>query len=52
MRYTQGRQGRVFVLRLEHGETVHEEIEKFAHDHAIRAAALIILGNGPSCHTV
>ena len=30
MRYTQGRQGRIFVIRLEHGETVHEEIEKFA----------------------
>jgi predicted DNA-binding protein with PD1-like motif len=44
MRYTQGRQGRVFVIRLEHGETVHKEIENFARAHAIRAASLIILG--------
>jgi len=37
-------QGRVFVLRLEHGDIVHQAIEGFARDRGIRAAALIILG--------
>jgi predicted DNA-binding protein with PD1-like motif len=36
--------GRVFVLRLEHGDVVHEAIEGFATEKGIRAAALIILG--------
>ncbi len=31
-------------MRLEDGETVHEEIEKFAREHSITAAALIIIG--------
>ncbi len=44
MKYAQARQGRVFILRLEDGEVVHAVIEKFAQDHAIQAAALIILG--------
>ena len=44
MRYSQARQGRVFVLRLEDGEIVHEVIEQFASDQGITAAALIILG--------
>ena len=37
-------QGRTFVLRLEHGDIVHQAIEGFARDKGIRAAALIILG--------
>jgi predicted DNA-binding protein with PD1-like motif len=44
MKYSQAKQGRVFVLRLEDGETVHEEIEKFARAQSITAAALIIIG--------
>jgi predicted DNA-binding protein with PD1-like motif len=44
MKYSQARQGRVFVIRLEHGEVVHEVIERFASEHNIKAAALIILG--------
>jgi len=44
MKYSAARQGRIFVLRLEDGETVHEEIEKFARGHDIKAAALMILG--------
>ena len=44
MKYAQAQQGRVFILRLEDGEVVHEVIEKFAKDHAIQAAALIIIG--------
>ncbi len=44
MRYAQARQGRVFILRLEDGEIVHEVIEQFAAEQNIAAAALIILG--------
>lgn len=44
MKYAQAKQGRVFVIRLEDGETVHEEIEAFARAQSIRAAALLILG--------
>jgi predicted DNA-binding protein with PD1-like motif len=44
MKYSQARQGRVFVMRLEDGEIVHEVIEQFAVDQGITAAALIILG--------
>ena len=46
MKYSQAKQGRVFVMRLEDGETVHEEIERFAREHSIAAAALIIIGGG------
>lgn len=44
MKYSEARQGRVFVLRLEDGEIVHEVIEQFAIDQHIEAASLIILG--------
>ncbi|MCJ8499084.1 PPC domain-containing DNA-binding protein [Desulfatitalea alkaliphila] len=44
MKFSQARQGRVFVLRLEDGEIVHEVIEQFAREQAVKAAALLILG--------
>jgi predicted DNA-binding protein with PD1-like motif len=44
MKYSQAEQGRVFVIRLEDGETVHEEIERFARAQSITAATLIIIG--------
>ena len=44
MKYSQAQPGRVFVIRLENGETVHEKIEKFAEEHAITAATLIAVG--------
>ncbi len=44
MKYSQARQGRVFVIRLEDGDIIHEEIEKFAREQSVKAAALIILG--------
>ncbi len=44
MKYSQAQQGRVFVLRLEDGDVVHETIERFAREMNIRAAALIIVG--------
>lgn len=44
--------GRVFVIRLEDGEIVHEIIETFARDHQIRAAALLILGGADDGSTL
>jgi len=44
MKYSQARQGRIFILRLEDGEIVHEVIEDFAAKQKIVAATLLILG--------
>lgn len=48
MKYSEARQGRVFVIRLENGDVVHEELERFAKKHNIKAASLIILGGADS----
>ena len=47
MKYSEAKQGRVFIVRLEDGEIVHEVIEQFALDHKITAASLIVVG-GPT----
>jgi predicted DNA-binding protein with PD1-like motif len=44
MKYTQAKQGRVFVIRLEDGDILHDVIEDFAQKHGIHAASLIALG--------
>ena len=44
MKYSEAKLGRVFVLRLEDGEVLHETIERFARDHHLRAAAVIAVG--------
>ncbi len=44
MKYSEGKQGRVFVIRLEDGDILHAEIEKFAKDKGITAASMIVLG--------
>ena len=44
MKYSQAQPGRIFVIRLEDGDVVHETIESFARQQAIGAATLIILG--------
>jgi predicted DNA-binding protein with PD1-like motif len=44
MKFSEARQGRVFVLRLEDGEIVHETVEKFAREKGVNAAAVMILG--------
>jgi predicted DNA-binding protein with PD1-like motif len=44
MKYSEANQGRTFVIRLEDGEIVHEEIERFAKEHAVKAASIIVLG--------
>ena len=44
MKFSQATMGRIFVIRLEDGEILHEEIQKFARAHSIVSAALLILG--------
>ena len=44
MKYSEAKQGRVFVVRLEDGDILHEEIEKFAREKNINAASLIAVG--------
>ena len=52
MKYSQAGLGRIFVLRLEDGEIVHEVIEGFAREQSIRSAALIILGGADQGSTL
>lgn len=44
MKYSQAKQGRIFIIRLEDGDIVHKEIEKLAKKESIKAASLIIVG--------
>jgi predicted DNA-binding protein with PD1-like motif len=44
MKYSQAKQGRIFVIRLEDGEILHETIERFADDQGIHSAYMIVLG--------
>ncbi len=44
MKYSQAETGRIFVLRLEDGDIVHETIERFAAEHGINTASVIAVG--------
>ncbi|HWR58626.1 MAG TPA: PPC domain-containing DNA-binding protein [Thermodesulfovibrionales bacterium] len=44
MKYSEAQLGRIFVIRLEDGDIIHEAVENFARQNSIRAAALIVLG--------
>ncbi len=44
MKFSQARQGRVFVVRLEDGDIVHEKIEQLAREQSIKAASVIAVG--------
>ena len=44
MKYSEAKQGRIFIIRLYDGEIVHDEIERFAKEKSIKAAALIAIG--------
>ena len=41
---TEGRVGRIFVLRLEAGDVVPDCIEHFAREHGVRVAQVLLLG--------
>ena len=51
MRYSEAKQGRTFVVRLEDGEIVHQVLEDFARQHSIKAASLIIIGGADTGST-
>jgi len=44
MKYSEAKQGRTFIIRLEDGDILYEKIEEFARIHSIDAAALIAIG--------
>jgi len=44
MRYSEAKTGRTFVIRLEDGEILHETVEKFAKEHGVTAAKLMVVG--------
>ena len=44
MKYSEAKQGRIFVIRLEDGDILHEEIEKFAEEKSIHAGMLVAVG--------
>lgn len=52
MKYSECKQGRTFVIRLEHGDIVHAEIEKFAHEMSIKAGILVVVGGADSGSTL
>lgn len=35
MKYSEAKQGRIFVIRLEDGDIVHEELERFAREQSM-----------------
>ncbi len=35
MKYTEAKPGRIFILRLEDGDVLHETVERFAVDQSI-----------------
>ena len=44
MKYSEAKQGRVFVIRLEDGDIVHDEIEKICRDNSITCGTVVIVG--------
>ncbi len=44
MKYSEAKAGRIYIIRLEHGDILHESIEDFAKNHDISHAALLVLG--------
>ena len=52
MRYSTAQLGRIFVVRLEDGEILHETIERFAAEQGIQAAALIAVGGADEGSTL
>ncbi|THB73741.1 MAG: DNA-binding protein [Desulfobacteraceae bacterium] len=52
MKYSEAATGRVFIIRLEDGDVVHEVLEQFAAEKQIRAASCIILGGADENSTL
>jgi len=52
MRYSEARQGRTFVIRLENGDVLHETIEQFAARKGIKAAIVLAVGGADTGSTL
>jgi predicted DNA-binding protein with PD1-like motif len=52
VKYVQATHGRVFVVRLEDGEILHEKIEEFAAATGVGAAALVAVGGADEGSTL
>ena len=52
MKYSEAKAGRLFVIRLEDGDIVHESLESFAKEKGITAASIIILGGADKGSTL
>jgi len=44
MQHAEAKQGRIFIIRLEDGEILHEAVETFACQNGVRSASLIAVG--------
>ncbi|MFO8009230.1 MAG: DNA-binding protein [Dehalococcoidia bacterium] len=44
MKYSQGNPGRIFVIRLEHGDRLPEAVERFAAEHDVVRGMCILTG--------
>jgi predicted DNA-binding protein with PD1-like motif len=44
MKYSEAKLGRIFILRLEHGDKIPDVIEEFAADQQIKSAIIHFLG--------
>ena len=44
MKFSKAKTGRVFVIRLEDGEIIHEKLEEFARSEKITCASINVLG--------
>ena len=44
MIYSEAKFGRVFILKLEHGDIIHETIENFAREKNIKSAGVMAVG--------
>jgi predicted DNA-binding protein with PD1-like motif len=44
VKFSEAKAGRCFILRLEHDEVIHEEIERFAVEHGVQAASVALIG--------
>jgi len=44
MKFTETKQGRSFIIRLEDGDILHEVLERFARDNRVKTASVMVLG--------
>jgi predicted DNA-binding protein with PD1-like motif len=52
MKYSEATAGRVFILRLEDGDILHETVETFAREKGIEAGSLIAVGGADTSSTL